>query len=37
MQKIIEKIIDDNRKWQIVPISDKLIGNKNPIFFNVMT
>jgi len=33
MQKIVEKIINDNKKWQIVAISYKLIGYKNPPLF----
>jgi len=33
MQKIVEKIINDNKKWQIVAISYKLIGYKTPPLF----
>jgi hypothetical protein len=33
MQKIVEKITNDNHKWQIITNSRKLISYKDLIFF----
>jgi hypothetical protein len=33
MQKVVEKITNDNHKWEIVATSCKMIGYKYLIFF----